>query len=190
VGQREGYLHDYLAAAFIGMSIGMIVSLPAASAAGDWGKFIGALVVVSIFGFIPGGFVSGYINFRFHSMGDNAEMSGLTAGFFTAFVYTIIQLIISLTYVIMGSKADIIFIAWILSVVFAFIFFSIGGYVSGMLERRPFAMPGIFSLSRIMRAPPPPPPPGAVQMCPTCGQPMTFVQQYNRWYCTNCKKYP
>lgn len=190
---REGYLHDYLAAAFIGMSIGMIVSFPAAGpgAAGDWGRFIGALVVVGIFGFIPGGFVSSYINFRFHSMEGNAEMSGLSAGFFTAFVYTVIGLFISIAYVIMGSKADIVFIAWILSVIFAFIFFSIGGYLSGMLERRPFAMPGIFNLSRISRAPPPPPPAaGTVQTCPTCGQPLTFVQQYNRWYCYNCKKYP
>jgi len=27
------------------------------------------------------------------------------------------------------------------------------------------------------------------QLCPTCGQPSTFIQQYGRWYCTNCKKY-
>jgi hypothetical protein len=38
--------------------------------------------------------------------------------------------------------------------------------------------------------PPPPPPPQAVQTCPTCSRPLTFVQQYNRWYCYNCKKYP
>ena len=189
MGLREGYLHDYFAAAIIGMSFGMIVSAPAGGAVGDWGKFIGALVMVGIFGFIPGGFVSGYINFRFHRMGDNAEMSGLTAGFFTAFVYMIIELVISLTYVIMGSKADVVFIAWILSVVFGFIFFSIGGYLSGMLEKKPFAMPGMFNLSRLSRVPPPPPT-AVVQMCPTCDQPMTFVQQYNRWYCPNCKKYP
>jgi len=38
--------------------------------------------------------------------------------------------------------------------------------------------------------PPPPPPPQAAQTCPTCGKPLTFIQQYNRWYCYNCKKYP
>jgi len=38
--------------------------------------------------------------------------------------------------------------------------------------------------------PPPPPPPQAVQTCPTCSRLLTFVQQYNRWYCYNCKKYP
>jgi NADH pyrophosphatase NudC (nudix superfamily) len=26
--------------------------------------------------------------------------------------------------------------------------------------------------------------------CPTCGKPLTFIEQYDRWYCYNCKKYP
>jgi sporulation protein YlmC with PRC-barrel domain len=26
-------------------------------------------------------------------------------------------------------------------------------------------------------------------LCPTCGRPLTFVQQYQRWYCYNDKKY-
>jgi len=37
-------------------------------------------------------------------------------------------------------------------------------------------------------------PPAPIQYvatpCPTCGQPLSFVQQYNRWYCYNCRKYP
>lgn len=37
---------------------------------------------------------------------------------------------------------------------------------------------------------PPSPQSTVAQMCPTCGQPMTFMQQYGRWYCYNCKKYP
>jgi len=36
--------------------------------------------------------------------------------------------------------------------------------------------------------PPPPPPPPAYN-CPTCGNPLTFIEQYQRWYCPNCKKY-
>jgi len=42
----------------------------------------------------------------------------------------------------------------------------------------------------LVSSPPSPPPTGAAQMCPTCGQPLTFIQQYGRWYCPNCKKYP
>jgi len=25
--------------------------------------------------------------------------------------------------------------------------------------------------------------------CATCGQPLTYISQYQRWYCENCKKY-
>lgn len=34
------------------------------------------------------------------------------------------------------------------------------------------------------RAPPPQTP-----MCPTCGKPLTWIPQYRRWYCYNCRKY-
>jgi hypothetical protein len=189
VAVREGYLHDYLAASFIGISFGMILASPAGLVLGDWGRYVGATVVAGLFGFLPGGFLSGYVNFRLHRMGDNMEMAGLSAGFFTAFVYAVIDLITTLVYAIMGVDAARVFIGWVISIVFGFLFFSLGGYLSGILERRPFAMLGLFNLSRIQRAPPPPPMAGA-QACPTCGQPMVFVEQYNRWYCQNCKKYP
>lgn len=29
----------------------------------------------------------------------------------------------------------------------------------------------------------------AVPPCPKCGTPLTYVQQYQRWYCTTCKEY-
>lgn len=29
----------------------------------------------------------------------------------------------------------------------------------------------------------------AAQNCPTCGQPMTWMAQYNRWYCTKEQQY-
>lgn len=42
----------------------------------------------------------------------------------------------------------------------------------------------------------PPSPPSApspqtavAQLCPKCGQPLSFIQQYGRWYCYNCRKY-
>ena len=35
----------------------------------------------------------------------------------------------------------------------------------------------------------PPPPSGYIQKCSQCGQPLTFIQQYSRWYCHNCQKY-
>lgn len=152
-------------------------------------KFVGILVVADLFLTIPGGFSVAYLNFRLHRVGENLEMEGLSAGFFTAVVYTVITLFLSLIQAVLNqAAAGDIFIGWIISVIFAFLSYMLGGYLCGHFERRPFGMPTIFNLSRISRAPPPPPT-AAVQTCPTCGQPLTFVQQYNRWYCQNCKKY-
>ena len=191
MASREGYLHDYLAASFLGITFGMVIASPAGLVLGDWGRYIGAMVVAGLFGFVPGGLLAGYINFRFHQMGDNLEMSGLSAGFFTAFVYTIVDLIITLVYAIMGADASRVFIAWVISVVFGFIFFTLGGYLSGMLEKRPFAMPGIFNLSQMRRgtAAPPPPPSTTTMTCPSCGGPLRYIQQYQKWYCDKEQKY-
>jgi MFS family permease len=166
-------------------------SVAAAGLVGDWGHFIGAMLVAGIFGFIPSGFIASYINFRFHQMGDNKEMAGLSAGFFAAIIYLIIYLFITLTLAIIhSSSAANFFIAWVISFVFGFIFMPMGGYLSGFLEEKPIAMPAFFDLSRLFHgAPPPPPPPGTAQLCPTCGRPLTYVKEYDRWYCTKCKKY-
>jgi hypothetical protein len=190
---RDGYLLDYLVASFIGLAFGIAVATPAIYAVPNWGPYMGAIFLAAIFGFIPSGFAASYINFRLHRMDENKEMAGLSAGFFTAFVYLIIDLIITLIFgIIYTDNAANYFIAWVISVVIGFIFMPIGGYLSGFLEARPIAMPAFFDLSSLFRGvPPPPPPPSATaQVCPTCGKPLTFVQQYNRWYCTNCKKYP
>ncbi|MDE1854179.1 MAG: hypothetical protein KGI38_10620 [Thaumarchaeota archaeon] len=40
---------------------------------------------------------------------------------------------------------------------------------------------------RMAVAPQPPTPPPNV--CPTCGGPLTFVEQYKRWYCQKEQKY-
>jgi hypothetical protein len=34
-----------------------------------------------------------------------------------------------------------------------------------------------------------PPPPQQSNVCTTCLKPLTFIQQYNAWFCFNCKKY-
>jgi len=26
-------------------------------------------------------------------------------------------------------------------------------------------------------------------LCPVCGKPLTYIQQYQRWYCYNCQRY-
>jgi hypothetical protein len=192
---KEAFLHDYLAASFIGLALGIAVAwtvAPPGYYQPDWGKFIGYTFVVSIVGFIPCGFAASYVNFRFHRVSENKEMAGLSAGFFTALVYTIIDLVVTLMWTILFTvSADNFFIAWIISAVFGFIFMPIGGYVSGFLEKKPIMMPAFFDLSTLFAggAPPPPPPDASAQVCPTCGEPLTFVKEYDRWYCTKCKKY-
>jgi hypothetical protein len=37
--------------------------------------------------------------------------------------------------------------------------------------------------------PPPPPPPSAVPTCPFCGGQLTYIQQYQRWYCYRDQRY-
>lgn len=36
----------------------------------------------------------------------------------------------------------------------------------------------------------PPPPPPDEKRCQSCGEPLKFIDQYKRWYCYRCKKYP
>jgi hypothetical protein len=36
---------------------------------------------------------------------------------------------------------------------------------------------------------PPPPPPSAVPTCPFCGGLLTYIQQYQRWYCYRDQRY-
>lgn len=188
MASREGYLLDYLVAGLIGFLFGEF-ALGSATSGKDIIQFVGILFVADVFFTIPGGMVAAYLNFRFHATGEKLEMEGLSAGFFTAFVYTIITLFQTIiSAVLTPGNAGGDFLGWIISVLFAFVFFMIGGYFGGMLERRPFAMPGMFNLSHISRAPPPPPT-ATPPTCPTCGQPLTFIQQYNRWYCQNEKKY-
>ena len=32
-------------------------------------------------------------------------------------------------------------------------------------------------------------PPTPTYPCPVCGSPLTFIEQYQRWYCYNCRRY-
>jgi hypothetical protein len=191
MNDREGNLNDYLVASFAALPLALI--LAGVAPKGSWGIFIAVTIVGGLFLTIPAGWLASYINFRFHKMGENTKMAGLSAGFFAALVFTVITLILAIMGAIGNTAAAANeFIGWILSAVFAFIFMSLGGYISGMFEESSWAMPAFFNFSKLpQRSPPPPPAAGgaAAQMCPTCGRPMRFVEQYNRWYCDYDKKY-
>jgi hypothetical protein len=78
---------------------------------------------------------------------------------------------------------------WVVLLVFALIFFLIGGYLAGMLQGMKTPLPSFmkFQFQRSV-VPPPPPLPGS-QTCPTCGGPLRYIEQYQRWYCDKEKKY-
>jgi hypothetical protein len=188
---KEGYLLDNVVPSFLGFVFGVLsLSIATGNAGGDLVKFTGILIVTDIFYVIPGGMVAAYLNFKFHKVGERLEMAGLSCGFFTAIVYTIITLFQTIISAALSpGSAGGFFVGWIISVIFAFIFYMLGGYFAGYLERKPFAMPTIFDMSRISSAPPPPPPVTAMQTCPTCGSPLRYIQQYQRWYCDKEQKY-
>jgi hypothetical protein len=49
---------------------------------------------------------------------------------------------------------------------------------------------GIVTLLRKEKLSPPPPPPTQTKFfCTSCGKPLTYVQQYQKWYCESCKQY-
>jgi hypothetical protein len=59
---------------------------------------------------------------------------------------------------------------------------AINSAITAMRTNKTTAQPSIYP-------PPPPPPPQAIPMCPTCGNPLTYIQQYQRWYCYKEQKY-
>jgi len=192
--KEEGYLHDYIAAGLLGFAVGIAIAgvliyyVIQFADISWWGHVIGLSFVSGIFGYLPGGFVAGYLNFRIHKT-EGKPMEGLAAGVMALIAHFFITLFIFVALVpVPGWAAGTVMTCWVLSFVFGLIFYPIGGYISGILESRAIPMPAILKFERVFAPPPPPPPPGA-EACPTCGGPLTYVPQYQRWYCYKCKKY-
>jgi hypothetical protein len=199
--KEEGYLHDYIAAGLIGFAVGIAAGGSAIyfmilfAAASAWGQVIGLGFVIGIFGYLPGGFVAGYLNYRIHKT-DGRPMEGFSAGVMALLAHFFITLFIFVAIAATQSgAAGAVMTGWALAFVFGIIFYPMGGYIAGMLESRQIPMPPFLKFQGMMgpSAPPPPPPPpgasGAQATCPICGGPLTFIPQYQRWYCYKDKKY-
>jgi hypothetical protein len=192
--KEEGYLHDYIAAGLLGFAVGiaiagvLISTIVTYAVFSKWGEAIALSFVSGLFGYLPGGFVAGYLNCRIHKT-EGRPMEGFAAGVMALLAHFFITLFVFVALAaVSGDTAGSVMTGWALSFVFGLIFYPIGGYVSGMLESRAIPMPAILKFEGIAGAPPPPPPPGA-ETCPTCGGPLTYIEQYQRWYCYKCKKY-
>jgi hypothetical protein len=49
--------------------------------------------------------------------------------------------------------------------------------------------PQVASSTSFSQMPPPPPPNFVSPTCPICGGPLSYIQQYQRWYCYKDKRY-
>ena len=67
------------------------------------------------------------------------------------------------------------------------LFVALGFWVGALL----LLVAGIIALIRKEKPVQPPPPPISQQVfyCTSCGKPLTYVSQYQRWYCESCRTY-
>jgi hypothetical protein len=197
--EENEYFIDYIAIGIIGFAIGQAI----ASVGGfqsffgeafgtfggiDWGRTVGSDVVTAIFAFLPAGFVAGYLCYKM--LKAKEKMAGFTGGLMSFLAYFIITLIIALVQIgIRGGDEGTAMELWVVLMVFALIFFPIGGFLAGMTHEMKAPMPSFLKF-QFQRGPAaPPPPPGSANMCPTCGSPLRYIEQYKRWYCDKEQKY-
>jgi len=197
--EEKEYFIDYIAIGIIGFAIGQAI----ASVGGfqsffgevvgvfggiDWGKTVGSDVVTGIFAFIPAGFVAGYLCYKL--LKSENKMAGFTGGFMSFLAYFIVTLIVALAQIgIRGADYGTNMESWLVLMVFALIFFPIGGFLAGMMNGMKAPMPSFLKLQFQRGSATPPPPPDSANMCPTCGGPLRYIEQYKKWYCDREQKY-
>jgi hypothetical protein len=196
--KQESYFIDYIVIGIIGFAIGQALSgisgfgtvyTTLFGALGiNWGKTIADDLIVCIFAFLLGGFVAGYLCYKM--LKEEGKSVGLTGGFMSFLSYFIITLIITVARTaIWGADFGTSMQLWAVLLVFALIFFSIGGYLAGMLRGMKTPLPSFMKFQFQRGTVPPPPPTPGGQTCPTCGGPLRYIEQYQRWYCDKEKKY-
>jgi hypothetical protein len=195
--EEKEYFIDYIAVGIIGFAIGQAIAsvggfqnlFGAVGVYGtDWGKTVGCDVVTGIFAFLPAGFLAGYLCYKM--LKAEGKMAGFTGGFMSFLAYLIITLIIALAQTgIRGYDFGTLMELWVVLMVFALVFFLIGGFLAGIMHGMKTQMPSFLKFQFQRGASVPPPPPGTPTTCPTCGGPLRYVEQYKRWYCDKEKKY-
>jgi hypothetical protein len=201
--KTEAGLIDYIVIGVIGFAIGQAI----ASVGGfqslfsgfgysgfvftgvDWGRSAASDVITGIFAFLPAGFVAGYLCYK--QLKEEGSMVGFTGGVMSFIAYFIITLILTLVETgIWGGNFGTSMGLWAVLMVFALIFFPLGGLLAGWTHGMSTPMPSFLKF-QFMKGPtaPPPPPPTASATCPTCGGPLRYIEQYKRWYCDKENKY-
>lgn len=189
---EEGYFIDYIAIGIIGFAIGQAIASVSVfyylGSTAQWGNTIGNDFILGIFAFIPAGFVAGYLCYKM--LKAKGKMAGFTGGLMSFLAYLIITLIVTLVQTgIWGGNEGTTTELWVVLMVFALIFFPIGGFLAGMTNEMKAPMPSFLKFQFQRGSAAPPPPPGSANMCPTCGSPLRYIEQYKRWYCDKEQKY-
>ena len=197
--RTEAGLIDYIVVGLIGFAIGQAIagvggfqtlfSGFAYVGSVDWGRAVTSDIITGIFAFLPAGFVAGYLCYK--QLKAEEDMAGLTGGVMTFVVYFIITLIVTLaeTGIWAANFGDSMGL-WAILMVFALVFFSLGGFLAGWTRRMSTPLPSYLKFQFMKgRTAPPPPPPGASTTCPSCGGPLRYIEQYKRWYCDKENKY-
>lgn len=191
--KEEGYLHDYVVAGIVGFAVGMAIAGGGADFINvgwtfgvDWGRVAAQTFIVGLFGYFPSGFVASYLNFRLHKT-DDKRMDALTVGVLTIIIHLFITLLMAIfgTAIYSGNFSTSMG-RWALSLLFAVIFYPLGAYCAAIMEEKTIPLPTFLKFKFVTAMPPPPP---GAEVCPTCGGPLTYIPQHQRWYCYKCKKY-
>ena len=188
-------MKDYIAIGVIGFAIGTAIA-STGQISGIFTLFGSNLLrttamqaVTGIFAYIPAAVIATYLHFRLNKA--ESKMEGLTVGLMIFLVHFIITLFMTIasTAIYAGDWGGAMQ-TWGISLVFAFIFYLIGGFLFTVFDGLKMPLPNVLKFKRAIQTPAPPPPPGmAAQICPTCGSPLRYIQQYQKWYCDKEQKY-
>jgi hypothetical protein len=165
--KEEARLKDFIALGVIGFAIGTALASSVGTGyqvsiatllSGDLGRSAAFNVFIGIFAYVPAGAIAGYLHYRLHKVEN--KMEGLTVGIMAFLAYLIITLFLTIgsTAIYAGNWGST-FSSWGLSLVFAFIFYSLGGFLSSMFEGLKAPMIHALKFQRAPSAPAPPPPP-------------------------------
>jgi hypothetical protein len=121
-------------------------------------------LVSGFFGYLSGGFVAGYTNYRLNKT-EGSPKEGLMAGVMALIVHSLITLFIFGAFAMVSPantigvgfpSGSVVMAGWGVTLVLALIFYPLGGYAAGVLERQTSSTPTSPAFQGVPSAPPPP----------------------------------
>lgn len=148
---KTEHLNDRVFVGLIGFTVGIAINaIPLFSAitvlvpAGMVAEAILLGLVSGFFGYLSGGFVAGYTNCRLNKT-EGSPKEGLMAGVMALIVHFFVTLFIFGAFAIVSPantisvgfpSGSVVMAGWGVTLAFALIFYPLGGYIAGVLERQ------------------------------------------------------